>query len=209
MEAPFEHMSELARTQVAKLRWALGLRGVLSVAVGVLILGWPGISLYALTILVGAYALASGIVEIGTAFTQGSRSQRGWLVFSGLAGIVFGVMVLAWPSISSLALLYVIGAYAVMIGTLAVAGAFQLPLDGRDSALMVFGGLVAILFGIVMFARPGAGALVTLTLIAAFALVTGISQLVLAIGGERLVEHEAKRLFSPKQTPKHQAQPSH
>jgi uncharacterized membrane protein HdeD (DUF308 family) len=205
METPFDRMSKLAKTQVTKRRWALGLRGVLSVAFGVLILAWPGISLVALTILVGAYALASGIVELGFAFTSEAKGQRGWLVFSGLVGIVFGVMVLAWPGISTLALLYVIGAYAIMIGVLAIVGAFRLPLDGRDSALMVLAGLVAILFGIVMFARPGAGALATLSLIAAFALVTGISQLVLAIGGPQLAERKAKKLLTPKRTP----QPSH
>jgi uncharacterized membrane protein HdeD (DUF308 family) len=207
MESPFDRISELASTQVTKMRWALGLRGVLSIVVGVLILGWPGISLYALTLLVGAYALASGVIEIGFAFTPGAKGERGWLVFSGLLGIAFGVMVLAWPDISALALLYVIGAYATVIGILAVVGAFRLPLDGRDTALMILSGLVAILFGIVMLTRPGEGALVALTLIAAFALITGISQLVLAIGGKRLVEHQLKRASTPpkRATP----QPSH
>jgi len=48
-----------------------------------------------------------------------------------------------------------------------------------------------------MFARPGAGALVTLALIAAFALVSGISELVVAIGGKRLVESSLKQGFAP------------
>ena len=209
MEPSFDHMSKLAKTQITKMRWALGLRGVLSIAVGVLILVWPGISLFALTILVGAYALASGIVEIGFAFTSEAKGERGWLVFSGLVGIAFGVMVLAWPGISSLALLYVIGAYAIVIGILAVAAAFRLPLDGRDTALMILSGLVAILFGIVMFARPGAGAVATLALIAAFALVTGVNELVVAIGGEQLLVRKAKKLLTPERTPKRTPQPSH
>ena len=205
MEASFDHMSELAKTQITKMRWALGLRGALSIAVGVVILVWPGISLFALTILVGAYALASGIVELGFAFTSDAKGERGWLAFSGLVGIAFGVMVLAWPGISTLALLYVIGAYAIVIGILAVVAAFRLPLDGRDTAVTVLGGLIAILFGIVMFVRPGAGALAALALIAAFALVVGVSQLTLAIGGQRLAERSAKKLLAPKGTP----QPSH
>jgi uncharacterized membrane protein HdeD (DUF308 family) len=209
MEAPFDRISNLAKTQVTKLRWVIGLRGVLGIAVGILILAWPGISLYALTILVGAYALASGIVELGFSFRPEAKGQRGWLAFSGLLGVGFGVVVLVWPSISALALLYVIGAYAIMIGILAIGGAFQLPLDGRDSALLGLSGLVAILFGVVMFAKPGAGALVTLALIAAFALVTGVTQLVVAIGGEWLVERRAKQLFAPKDMPKHTPQPSH
>jgi uncharacterized membrane protein HdeD (DUF308 family) len=205
MESPSDRISELWKMQVTKMRWALGVRGALSIALGVLILVWPGISLVALTILVGAYALASGVTDLGYAFTAEAKGRRGWFVFSGLLGIAFGVMVLAWPSISSLALLYVIGGYAIAIGILAIGASFQLPLDGRDSALMILGGLVAILFGIVMFARPGAGALATLALIATFALVTGASQLVVAIGGKQLAERKAKKLVTPKRTP----QPSH
>ena len=204
MESSSDRISELWNTQVKKLRWTLGLRGVLSIAVGVVILVWPGISLLSLTILVGAYAFANGIIEFGYAFTDEGKSRRGWFVFSGLAGIAFGVMVLAWPGISSLALLYVIGAYAIGIGILAIGAAFQLPLDGRDTALMVLGGLVAIVFGIVMFAKPGAGALATLGLIAAFALAIGVTQLVVAIGGKQLAERQAKKLVS-----KRTAQPSH
>ena len=58
---------------------------------------------------------------------------------------------------------------------------------------MILTGLVAIVFGIVIFAKPGAGALAVLALIAAFALVTGISELVVAIGGEKLLERKAKK----------------
>jgi hypothetical protein len=53
---------------VTKVRWALGLSGLLSIAFGVVILVWPGISLYALVILFGAYALVRGAVRLGTAF---------------------------------------------------------------------------------------------------------------------------------------------
>ena len=68
---------------------------------------------------------------------------------------------------------------------------------------MILGGLVAILFGIVMFARPGAGALATLALIAAFALVTGVSQLVVALGGKQLAERKAKKLVTRTTQPSH------
>ena len=73
-----------------------------------------------------------------------------------------------------------IGAYAVAFGILFVGASF-VSLDGRDTALMILTGLVAIVFGIVIFAEPGAGALAVLGLIAAFA-VTGISELVVSIG---------------------------
>ena len=210
MDTLFDRAAKISRTQVTKMRWALGLHGLASVALGVMILAWPGISVYALTIVFGVYTLATGIVEFSTAFTTEGKEERGWLILMGLLGIGVGVLVLAWPGISALALLYVIGAYAVALGILCVGASFQLPLDGRETTSIVLTGLVSIAFGIVIFAKPGAGALAVLALIAAFALVTGVSELVVAIGGEKLLERKAKRTLSPPRThAKTTPQPSH
>jgi uncharacterized membrane protein HdeD (DUF308 family) len=193
MDSIIERAGKMAGTQLTKLRWALGLNGALSIAFGVVILIWPGISLFALTILFGAYATATGIIGLGAVISGTAKQGRGWLVVSSLLGIAIGVMVLLWTGISALALLYVIGAYAIALGIITIGGAFYLPVDATDSALFVLGGLVSILFGIVMFAKPGDGALVLLALIAVFALVNGISEVVLAIGGRRLLERTAKQ----------------
>jgi uncharacterized membrane protein HdeD (DUF308 family) len=201
MESTFDRAAKMANTQVTKLRWALGLNGAISIAAGVVILVWPGISLFALTILFGAWTAATGVVGLVSALSGVTTQERGWLAVSSLLGIGVGVAVLVWPNISELALLYVIGAYAVALGVIAVAGAFYLPIDGADTALMILSGAVSILFGIVIFAKPGAGALVTLALIAAFALVAGITELVVAIGGKRLVESDLKRVLAPKPQP--------
>jgi len=198
METMLDRAAKMTQTQLTKMRWALGLSGALSVALGVVIVVWPGISLYALTIVFGAYALATGIIQLGSAISGAEKGERGWLVVTGLLGIAVGVMVLVWTNISALALLYVIGVYAVVLGVIAIGGAFSLPISGGDTALMILWGVLSIVFGIVIFAKPGAGALVTLALIAAFALVIGISELAVAIGGKRLVEHDLKSMFGPK-----------
>ncbi|MDX6491582.1 MAG: hypothetical protein QOD43_1827, partial [Gaiellaceae bacterium] len=96
MDSILDRTAKMAGTQLNKMRWALGLNGVLSIAFGVVILVWPGISLYALTILFGAYATATGIVGLGTAFSGAARGERAWLVLSSLLGIAVGVMVLVW-----------------------------------------------------------------------------------------------------------------
>ena len=210
MDTLLDRAAQTSRTQLKKMRWTLGLRGLVSVVFGVMILAWPGISVYALTIVFGAYTLATGIVELGTAFTSRGKEERGWLALRGLLGIAVGVMVFAWPGISALALLYVIGFYAVTLGILAVFGAFRLPLAGSDAASLVLTGLVSIVFGIVIFAKPGAGALAVLALIAAFALVTGVTELVVSIGGEKLLERKAKKaLAPPRRSAKTTPQPSH
>lgn len=204
MESASDRFTKLAGTQLTKWRWAVGLHGLASVIFGVLILAWPEISVYALTIVFGIYTLATGITAFAAAFSS-RKEERASLVLSGLLGTVVGIAVLAWPSISALALLYVIGGYAVLLGTLAIVASMRLPLDGRDTALTILSGLVSIVFGIVIFAKPGAGALAVLALIAAFALVVGVTELVGAIRGKEILERKAKQTFGSETTP----QPSH
>jgi uncharacterized membrane protein HdeD (DUF308 family) len=177
---------------IRRLRTALGVKGVLSIVFGLVTLIWPGLSLAALTILFGAYATVTGVVGLASALRGEAGRERGMLIFTSVVGIVLGVIALAWPGLSALALLYVIAAYAVTFGVVTVGSAFWLPAAGSDRALIGISGLVSILFGLVMFARPGAGAMAVLGLIAAAALVAGITELAVAIGGERLVERRAR-----------------
>ena len=117
---------------------------------------------------------------------------RGWLIVGSLAGIAVGVLVFLRTDMSALALLYVIGAYAIALGIITVGGAFWLPLKSGDSLLLVLTGFISILFGIVMFAKPGDGALVLLALIAAYAIVFGALELTVAIGGESLLKRSLR-----------------
>src|SRR5262249_32663718 len=98
MESTVNRATKMASTPLRKMRGALGLNGVLSVAVGVVILVWPDISLYALTILFGAYALATGVVGFFAALRGPAQHERGWLIVSSLLGIAVGVIVLVWPN---------------------------------------------------------------------------------------------------------------
>jgi len=193
MDSMIERAGQLAGTELKRVRWALGINGVLSIALAVVILIWPGISLFALAIVFGVFTAVNGVVGLITAIRSPAISGRGWLVLSSLISIAFGVFVLARTDMSALALLYVVGAYAITLGVVTIGGGFWLPFDGGDRALLILTGLVSILFGIVMFAKPGAGALVLLALIAAYELVKGVSELVVSIGWKRLLEHDLKQ----------------
>ena len=194
----------LTKAEFKRMRWALGLAGAVSILYGVVILVWPGISLYALVLLFGAFAFVRGSFGLVAALSGEVKQGRGWLVLSSLAGIVAGVLVLFWTDMSALALLYVIGAYAIAFGIITVGGAFWLPLDSGDRILLTLTGFVSVLFGIVMFAKPGDGALVLLALIAAYSLVIGVAELAVAIGGRRVLS-----AFVPKGRAPAKTQPSH
>src|SRR6185503_17304375 len=123
METTVDQVRQRVQTQITKARWALGINGALAVIVGALIIIWPNISLFSLVIVFGAFSLARGIIGLGAALS-GPSEGRGWLVLSSLAGIAVGVLVFLYTDMSALALLYVIGAYAIALGIFAIWGAF-------------------------------------------------------------------------------------
>jgi uncharacterized membrane protein HdeD (DUF308 family) len=204
-----ETVRNQVESQVTRLRWALGITGALSVAFGILVLVWPEISLHTLVILFGAFALARGVVGLATAIAGNVGQGRGWLVLSSLAGIVVGVLVFLYTDMSALALLYVIGAYAIVLGFISFGAIFWLPLNNEDSILFALAGFVSVVFGVVMFVRPDDGALVLLGLIAAYALITGVSELVVAIGGKKLVERRLQVALSTQARQSGTPQPTH
>jgi uncharacterized membrane protein HdeD (DUF308 family) len=166
---------------------ATALRGVLAIAFAVVILIWPSIGLTALIALFGAYALVSGVTTIAGALSAPIRGERrAWLVFEGLLSIAVGVVVVVWPDLSALGLLYAIAAWAIALGSFEIAVAFAVPLSGGRSPLLGLTGMLSVAFGVIMFAHPGAGAVALLALIAAFALVTGAMQIAFALELRRI-----------------------
>jgi uncharacterized membrane protein HdeD (DUF308 family) len=203
MSTIVQQAEQLADEQLKRVRWALGLSGLASVLFGIAILVWPDISLFALVLLFGAFSLVRGVFGLAGSLSMRAMPGRGWLILSSLAGIAVGVIVFIWTDMSTLALLYVIGAYAIIFGVITVAGAFRLPLDTSDKILVALTGLISVVFGILMFAKPGDGALVLLALISAYALITGIVELTFAIGGRRLFERSLNRVGTATPHPSH------
>jgi uncharacterized membrane protein HdeD (DUF308 family) len=171
----------------------VGIRGVLALLFGVTLLAFPDISLGVLVLTFGAVAFIDGIVLIVTAVRGARGSGRGWMVAQGILSVATGVVVWLWPDLSALALLYVIGAWAIVVGGMQIGASFGLLLSGGDRLFLVLSGLIGIAFGAIMFISPGAGALALLTLIAAFAIVTGITLLVAAFRIRKLHEEIVDR----------------
>jgi uncharacterized membrane protein HdeD (DUF308 family) len=191
---------------LARMWKTIALRGVLAIAFGVVIVVWPNIGLSALIALFGAFALVSGLTTIVGAFNvplPGNR--RAGLVIQGLLGVGVGVVVFVWPGLSALGLLYAIAVWAIAVGIVEIALAFNLPVSGKRSLLLGLSGLLSIAFGVIMVAEPGAGAVALLALIAAFSLGTGVVQVAYGFELRRLVRELDERL-SPRTTAKPVAQ---
>src|SRR5688572_1808681 len=107
--------------------WATALRGAAAIIFGILTLAAPGASLYVLVILFGVYALLDGVLFLVMA-ARGARQGERWgsLMFAGVAGIAAGIVTLMWPGVSALALLMLIGAWAIVTGVASIAAAVRL-----------------------------------------------------------------------------------
>jgi uncharacterized membrane protein HdeD (DUF308 family) len=180
---------------LARIWKVIALRGVAAIAFAVVILVWPNVGLTTLIALFGAFALVSGLATIAGVFNLPIRGgQSASLVVEGILGVAVGVVVFIWPALSGLGLLYVIAAWAIALGIFEIALAFVLPISGGRSLLVVLGGLLSVAFGVIMFAHPGAGAVALLTLIAAFALVTGVMQVAFALELRRVLTDLEQRV---------------
>jgi uncharacterized membrane protein HdeD (DUF308 family) len=177
--------------------WAMAIRGVLAILFGILAFVWPGVTLFALVWLFGVYAIVEGVDSlIGSLYGRVETGHRWWLGIAGVVSIVAGVLAFAWPAITALILLYLIAARALITGAIDFASAIALRREIQDEWLLALGGAAAVVFGIIMFASPLAGALAVIWLIAAYAVVIGV--LLVAFSFRmRTWQHQMERRMRP------------
>jgi uncharacterized membrane protein HdeD (DUF308 family) len=151
------------------------LRGVAAVLFGILAFAWPGITLAVLVIVWGAYALADGVLALVAAYRVRDQGKPFWsLVIVGLLGIAAGIVTFIWPGMTALLLLMFIAAWAVVMGIFQIVAAIRLRKEIENEWLLGLSGVLSVLFGVIMFAQPGAGALAVIWVIAAYAIAFGI-----------------------------------
>jgi uncharacterized membrane protein HdeD (DUF308 family) len=161
--------------------WVLLLRGLAAIAFGILTWVLPGISLATLVLLFGAYSMADGVLGVWTAIAGRKEHEHWWvLLLGGLLGIGVGVLTFFAPGLTALALLFYIAIWAVATGVLELVAAIRLRKEIEGEWWLILGGLASVVFGVLLMARPGAGALALLWLIAAYAVVFGVLLVMLA-----------------------------
>jgi uncharacterized membrane protein HdeD (DUF308 family) len=164
--------------------WVLLLRGLIAILFGIMAFVWPGVTLAALVLLWGAYALVDGIFEV----IAGVRGKWWGLVFLGILGIAAGVLTFLWPGITAIALLWVIAIWAIVIGIMQISAAIRLRKEVQGEWLWILTGILTVILGVLLIARPGAGALSVLWLIGWFAIAWGILLCILAFKVKKMGE---------------------
>ena len=162
--------------EILSRNWGwLVLRGVVAILFGVLTAFQPGITLAALVLLFGAYALTDGIATIVWSIAN-RRDEPQWvsLIFSGLLSIGAGVVTFFWPAMTTVVLLFVIAGWAMVTGIATIAAAIQLRKVIVGEWRLVLFGLMSVAFGVILLAAPAVGALAMVFWIGGYAIVSGV-----------------------------------
>jgi uncharacterized membrane protein HdeD (DUF308 family) len=159
--------------------WLVALRGLAAIIFGLLAFIWPGITLSVLILFFGAYALVDGVVAIVVAVRSGGSNL--WVpLLEGIVGIAAGIVAFVWPGLTALALLFVIAGWAILTGVLEVIAAIRLRNVISNEWMLIIAGVLSVLFGALLVAQPGAGALAIVWLIGLYAVLFGITLLALS-----------------------------
>ena len=123
----FNLVAAFRAAQMKMTWWPLVLEGILGIAAGVVAFFWPGITALALLFLIAAWAILTGIVEIIAAVRLRHAISGEWLMgLAGVLSILLGIILIVAPGAGAIAVVWTIGAYALIFGIVLIALGFRL-----------------------------------------------------------------------------------
>jgi uncharacterized membrane protein HdeD (DUF308 family) len=170
----------LVLAHLARNWWVFVLRGVVAILFGVLAFTRPGITLEVLVLLFAFWALFDGVLALIGSIGAAEAHEPWWpLVLIGLLGVAAGLVTLRWPGITALALLFVIAYWSIFRGILEIAAAVRMRNLIQGEWWFILAGIASIAFGVLLIMNPGSGLLAVIWLVGIYAVIFGISLLML------------------------------
>jgi uncharacterized membrane protein HdeD (DUF308 family) len=165
------------------------IRGVVGVAIGGLAILWPGITIAILVGIFGVYAILDGITNLMLGLRRKEPHTGFWAqAVQGIFGIGAGVVALLWPGATALVLVLFVGAWAIVTGVLEIVAAVRLRRYISGEWLLALSGCMSVLFGILVFAFPGAGAVSIAWILGIYTVAAGMVLIMLGLRLRTLVE---------------------
>jgi uncharacterized membrane protein HdeD (DUF308 family) len=161
----------------------LVMAGLVGIAVGILALAWPGMTLGFLISVFGVYAILDGLLNLLHGLTESSLHGRSWATAAqGFVGIAIGMVASLWPGVTALMLVALVGAWAIAKGVFELIEAVRLRHYVTGEWLLALSGLVSLLFGLFLFAFPVGGVVGLAWLLGIYAMAMGVARI--ALGAE-------------------------
>ena len=160
-------------------------RGVLALIVGIVAVAWPGVTVYALVVLFAVYAFMDAVVQAVRAFSEVRAGAVIGRILIALVDVPAGVVAIAYPNITAVALVVIVAIWAIAFGVLDLFAAVGAGETAGPRAGVVVAGLVCIAFGFVLVGRPDVGAVSLAVIYGIFSLAFGITEIVLGVQTRR------------------------
>lgn len=172
---------EGALAAVSDKWWLWLVRGILAIILGVIALAQPAVALVGFTIWLGAYFLVDGVISLFHGFGEQPDGRSRWpLIIWGVIGILAGITIFVRPISSTLTLGVIIGIWAIIFGAIEVFNGIRLREVIDNEVWLIIGGIASVVFGILMLTNLVAGLLAVAWVIGIWALVVGVSLIILA-----------------------------
>ncbi|MBT3202470.1 MAG: hypothetical protein HN350_21435 [Phycisphaerales bacterium] len=173
-------------------------RGFALLLAGLILLLFPQGTLTVLVIIMGVYWLIDGIVTTFKSIKgRKVHAAGGWGIFTGVLGIIAGLVVLSQPVLSTVLttsfLLWLLGIAAIIYGISGLVAGIRLRIETKGELTMILGGLFSTVFGIILITSPFVSFLVMIKFMGAIALIGGIIILVTAFGIKKKAKQETQK----------------
>jgi uncharacterized membrane protein HdeD (DUF308 family) len=166
--------------------WMFLVRGIVAILLGLIALFWPEVAILSLVLIVGVFALFSGIFAMISAFTSNAKSENwSWLILEGIFGIGLGILSIFQPQAMAKAWLILIAAWLIVSGIFQIITAIAIRKVIEGEFWMILGGSISLLFGFLILFAPSMGVAAIGIIIGLFAILFGIVCILFAISLKR------------------------
>ncbi len=185
-------MSEtLIAKATSRASWMMIIRGIVAIIFGIVVSAWPTATVLVIVWLFGIFALIDGIVGVAHWFA-GAAARSTWGIVSAVVSILAGLVAIIWPGPTALAMAFLIGFWAILLGASQIALAVQAKKTAKHWYLWLISGIITVVFGLILVFAPGAGLLSLLWLLSVFAIIEGILLIVLGIFVHRVANDRTR-----------------
>jgi len=174
--------------------WIVLLRGIALTVLGGLLIAKPGLTVIVLVQFLGAYFLVDGVFSVfhsikGRKYMQG----WGWGIFMGALEILTGIIVFTNPLVSTIVtasvLVYSVAFMAILFGVLGIVTGIQVRKEIKGEWAMIAGGVLAIIFSVILIMNPMASMSVYLIVMGVMALMGGLIQIFASFQIRKIGKH--------------------
>jgi uncharacterized membrane protein HdeD (DUF308 family) len=162
--------------------WLLLVRGVLAVLFGLYALLSPGSALATLVFVFGFYAIIDGVSSVMLGIRNRKvRPHWGWQIADGVISVGAGIVALTLPGITTLALLFVLGVWAVAGGVVQIVQAISMRTQETSWGWLLAAGIAGVAFGVILFLQPAATLVTLIFVLGIFLVAFGVAVIVWAV----------------------------